>query len=271
MRGKCESFSGGSVKGRITPAGAGKTTLKSSARFCPWDHPRRCGENWAGRSEYPLSGGSPPQVRGKPLMLLQVRSERGITPAGAGKTHLQRRISRPFGDHPRRCGENAFGLSQALSLSGSPPQVRGKHGVYVLAFGGHGITPAGAGKTTFILPPVSRVQDHPRRCGENIPTMQLKNSTAGSPPQVRGKLFDFLAGCVNRRITPAGAGKTTPSVSRYLLGEDHPRRCGENSSRTAAAVSVRGSPPQVRGKPVKSKFLTAVRRITPAGAGKTCG
>ena len=50
--------------------------------------------------------GSPPQVRGKPLMLPQVRLERGITPAGAGKTTRAVRRAIVKWDHPRRCGEN---------------------------------------------------------------------------------------------------------------------------------------------------------------------
>ena len=51
---------------------------------------------------------------------------------------------------------------------------------------------------------------------------------AGSPPQVRGKLFMFFAFLVFGRITPAGAGKTITRLSDIIGAEDHPRRCGEN-------------------------------------------
>ena len=53
------------------------------------------------------------------------------------------------------------------------------------------------------------------------------------------------------RITPAGAGKT--EVCKTLLG------------------SSTGSPPQVRGKPLRPRPDKHRPRITPAGAGKTSG
>ena len=93
-------------------------------------------------------------------------------------------------------------------MRGSPPQVRGKpnkrHYLEQLCR----ITPAGAGKTP--VSGTSRVEpeDHPRRCGENIPETHRRMLRPGSPPQVRGKRrpeqgFTDLVG-----ITPAGAGKT---------------------------------------------------------------
>ena len=152
---------------RITPAGAGKTFTKYfTASFVP-DHPRRCGEN-LGLLPLPLrSGGSPPQVRGKPAAQKAPETGLWITPAGAGKTRGGKECRTANRDHPRRCGENCAAAQTVSLCSGSPPQVRGKH------FGGASdrkpprITPAGAGKT--LNPPTQRIndQDHPRRCGEN--------------------------------------------------------------------------------------------------------
>ena len=51
--------------------------------------------------------------------------------------------------------------------------------------------------------------------------------------------------------------------------EDHPRRCGENSTRYCNYTGDRGSPPQVRGKLMSVNGKMAKVRITPAGAGKT--
>ena len=51
--------------------------------------------------------------------------------------------------------------------------------------------------------------------------------------------------------------------------EDHPRRCGENPSATASAMSTPGSPPQVRGKLCMGVHRVCAPGITPAGAGKT--
>ena len=96
-----------------------------------------------------------------------------------------------------------------------------------------------------------------------------KNTLAGSPPQVRGKLR--MSGCrlITVRITPAGAGKTLSAVACLNIGEDHPRRCGENGLQPNAERKPTGSPPQVRGKQTSRNSQNASTRITPAGAGKT--
>ena len=78
-----------------------------------------------------LSTGSPPQVRGKRVGLLEDL-------AGAE-------------DHPRRCGENVYVFPCVRNKPGSPPQVRGKPGFCTCGAACTGITPAGAGKTACLL------------------------------------------------------------------------------------------------------------------------
>ena len=174
-------------------------------------------------------------------------------------------------------------------MSGSPPQVRGKHSrvTSVLSYpritpAGAGktypppwgllsvrITPAGAGKTPRPVSLESCHRDHPRRCGENCTHQCHRACTTGSPPQVRGKLRQSrLIRCVGR-ITPAGAGKTISSYNPASTTADHPRRCGENRRRRALPPTLPGSPPQVRGKPRLSLPHPDSTGITPAGAGKT--
>ncbi len=91
----------------------------------------------------------------------------------------------------------------------------------------------------------------------------------GSPPQVRGKLGFWLSLRAVLRITPAGAGKTLFKLVAAKAVEDHPRRCGENNPRCVHGLSLRGSPPQVRGKRNSRLRSGGAERITPAGAGKT--
>ena len=111
--------------------------------------------------------------------------------------------------------------------------------------------------------------DHPRRCGENSIRRSRSFALPGSPPQVRGKPSRALSVVNSDRITPAGAGKTVLRLSRSLLTQDHPRRCGENPLAAVRMTVQSGSPPQVRGKlPDLAIFLSRMR-ITPAGAGKT--
>ena len=113
------------------------------------------------------SKGSPPQVRGKQKYTIDMRRGRGITPAGAGKTPETALERLAFTDHPRRCGENFRRLSSGEMFTGSPPQVRGKHGTMDAKTLDRGITPAGAGKTHLIDQFHFYLRDHPRRCGEN--------------------------------------------------------------------------------------------------------
>ena len=106
VRGKPLSMSAAPIANRITPAGAGKTCGVALPYDFKPDHPRRCGENCAWSLQTLTAIGSPPQVRGKPIIILHSIAYARITPAGAGKTS-ERAVPTPeHGDHPRRCGEN---------------------------------------------------------------------------------------------------------------------------------------------------------------------
>ena len=192
----------------ITPAGAGKTRRCCAHRPKFQDHPRRCGENGLDRRRDPSGIGSPPQVRGKPKQTFRKPTRSRITPAGAGKT-----LSAGIGgflrrDHPRRCGENEIADDIIRRCGGSPPQVRGKRVIPRIRWMYIRITPAGAGKTLRQLKVCGHAWDHPRRCGENSVFRSRAPNPSGSPPQVRGKLFNLLSIIRKNRITPAGAGKT---------------------------------------------------------------
>ena len=86
---------------------------------------------------------------------------------------------------------------------------------------------------------------------------------------MRGKLKLKCCTFIKLRITPAGAGKTIKIIHFTFNTRDHPRRCGENTVALAGEMVTLGSPPQVRGKPVKARKVKRGTRITPAGAGKT--
>ncbi len=148
--------------------------------------------------------------------------------------------------------------------------MRGKHFSVLIYFLKKRITPAGAGKTITRLSDIIGAEDHPRRCGENHGYTQTGKSAEGSPPQVRGKLSIYDVIETINRITPAGAGKTCRRWSGRYMRTDHPRRCGENFFRRPPCRVGRGSPPQVRGKPITAVPAESRKPITPAGAGKTC-
>ena len=187
-------------------------------------------------------------MRGKLIGYENLNKPYRITPAGAGKTPAVYRRCRWTQDHPRRCGENLHMVTIGKQNPGSPPQVRGKHGMAVEYLANPGITPAGAGKTTGGNCGACVGQDHPRRCGENVCEVTTTEDVSGSPPQVRGKPPFRLRSCSRSRITPAGAGKTRLHNVFFLDSEDHPRRCGENCGAACTGFCTVGSPPQVRGK-----------------------
>ena len=196
--------------------------------------------------------------------------ENRITPAGAGKTAYRLYNPQIPEDHPRRCGENTFDVSVADDGKGSPPQVRGKRHIGYKIRRFQRITPAGAGKTELFGNSDRFNLDHPRRCGENISCNSWILLPSGSPPQVRGKRSPLKPLWSLSRITPAGAGKTVLPRGRQPQNGDHPRRCGENCEVQSGFTPAEGSPPQVRGKLIKSVCVICRHRITPAGAGKTC-
>ena len=167
MRGKLRKKTPAIIVARITPAGAGKTLHRFLIHRLLWDHPRRCGENWAWRGLALTPAGSPPQVRGKLSLPLPSLTGARITPAGAGKTSLYHLFLSCQPDHPRRCGENSPLPLKVSINTGSPPQVRGKLIYLTPCITFLWITPAGAGKTPISMPQHPLCRDHPRRCGEN--------------------------------------------------------------------------------------------------------
>ena len=72
----------------------------------------------------------------------------------------------------------------------------------------HRITPADAGKTSFLGGDEDEIRDHPRLRGENTVTFGINYQSQGSPPPTRGKRAKTLMFLSLLGITPAYAGKT---------------------------------------------------------------
>ena len=91
----------------------------------------------------------------------------------------------------------------------------------------------------------------------------------GSPPLTRGKGFQLVGGWMQRRITPAYAGKrqSIPAMPEVL--QDHPRLRGEKPDFDVFACWFGGSPPLTRGKVQERSDALTDERITPAYAGKS--
>ena len=130
------------------------------------------------------------------------------------------------------------------------------------------ITPAHAGKSKIEQVLLASDGDHPRPCGEKPTSAIVDPSTRGSPPPMRGKVWNSRRGWVPRGITPAHAGKSCTTTATTTAPRDHPRPCGEKCFAIGFAIQPGGSPPPMRGKGVSSAILPSSTRITPAHAGK---
>ena len=106
-------------------------------------------------------------------------------------------------------------------------------------------------------------------CGEQKHGDSCVIAGWGSPPRVRGteKLSTWMF--VQKRITPACAGNSTPTCRVCVQRQDHPRACGEQSFASCVMDDNIGSPPRVRGTVMCNKYIASNHRITPACAGNS--
>ena len=150
----------------------------------------------------------PPHMRGKGNLKIALVLGVGITPACAGKSYHCFAYNICDKDHPRMCGEKYYSPKTSVSISGSPPRMRGKAELQLNGLDAGGITPACAGKSLRTQGNNSPAWDHPRMCGEKAVTVRGTGSCKGSPPHVRGKETGLIFGQQPARITPACAGKS---------------------------------------------------------------
>ena len=136
-----------------------------------------------------------------------------------------------------------------------------------VAYGG--IIPARAGSTIPNLGDVTKVEDHPRSCGEHPDFLMMCRIASGSSPLVRGALSTALSSVSRPGIIPARAGSTECRWQRAARLWDHPRSCGEHSEPEGLAGASAGSSPLVRGAQVSSTCRDRPPRIIPARAGST--
>ena len=170
-----------------------------------------CGEQGRPSAVDTYGVGSPPRVRGTEEENKMGNRAVRITPACAGNSRPPTRCSPASRDHPRVCGEqpdHTHGIEQGI---GSPPRVRGTARPLAVAVAPIGITPACAGNRRSRRYIRRASWDHPRVCGEQGSQQDGGQTSAGSPPRVRGTAVDLFCEARVVRITPACAGnRRTP-------------------------------------------------------------
>ena len=187
-------------------------------------------------------------MRGKDALCNDAESNRGITPAYAGKSHTCSIGFPALQDHPRVCGEKPVAMHSCITSRGSSPRVRGKVCTAEHDERQPGIIPAYAGKRRSDWIIRSIYWDHPRVCGEKCRGVPAATLPPGSPPRMRGKTLELFGGAVVDGITPACAGKRCRSPAFRSMPWDHPRMCGEKIEIRMSLYPLVGSPPRMRGK-----------------------
>ena len=187
-------------------------------------------------------------MRGKEASRKLRGTLKGITPAYAGKRAKRGRLAAGRWDHPRVCGEKALIHGITFPSLGSPPRMRGKAHALKKRPLPVGITPAYAGKSSFLSGCTRMPRDHPRVCGEKLRGAVRFSTAIGSPPRMRGKVYQSTRRKHGPRITPAYAGKRFQHVPQLETGQDHPRVCGEKWKVQFSGSMGSGSPPRMRGK-----------------------
>ena len=70
------------------------------------------------------------------------------------------------------------------------------------------------------------------------------------------------------RLTPAHEGKIKEEKIMKIFVKAHPRACGEDLLTAIIGISVKGSPPRMRGRSFEECEKEEKERLTPAHAGK---
>ena len=107
-------------------------------------------------------------------------------------------------------------------------------------------------------------------CGEQPDAALCLLNAVGSPPRVRGTVWEAYPRKQAKGITPACAGNSRHTKNGRARAEDHPRVCGEQPSIPPLHGAQRGSPPRVRGTDYWEAAHHPADRITPACAGNRC-
>ena len=108
-------------------------------------------------------------------------------------------------------------------------------------------------------------------CGEQSYFPPKRSKVLGSPPRVRGTGDIAVQHRPRDRITPACAGNRKMNIFSAWPNWDHPRVCGEQAGITVCTLSLKGSPPRVRGTVDVYNAPNVFIGITPACAGNSGG
>ena len=186
-------------------------------------------------------------MRGSLLQLAQRSSDRGIIPAHAGLTSVNRKLLPTKRDHPRACGAHEVAEGASVPDEGSSPRMRGSPTYLCARRCRDGIIPAHAGLTGWTQTTDDNSRDHPRACGAHPIGYRPERPRWGSSPRMRGSRLLPRGERRGRGIIPAHAGLTSSKDLPRNQSGDHPRACGAHASKSPNVEPCWGSSPRMRG------------------------
>ena len=158
-------------------------------------------------------------MRGTLRQCLAIAGYAGIIPAYAGNTYCLCLLHLRVEDHPRVCGEHMICYYGGSALRGSSPRMRGTRIHKFRQLFELGIIPAYAGNTPAFVSRIRVSRDHPRVCGEHIPSHLRCKHSSGSSPRMRGTPVRVTERNQVAGIIPAYAGNTLRDYSNFVVSK----------------------------------------------------
>ena len=187
MRGKRDGLAAAVGAAGLIPTHAGKTSASARTTRRGRAHPRSCGENTHGGSQFSAITGSSPLTRGKPHRHRVQRHEGGLIPTHAGKT---------------------VGAGDLVGHGGLIPTHAGKTRQDRASYEAWWVHPHSRGENISSTLSTSPPGAHPHSRGENHGPASGVDHDSGSSPLTRGKRGRDSGGRRHGGLIPTHAGKT---------------------------------------------------------------
>ena len=212
--------------------------------------------------------GLSPRLRGNLPPLDRPVDHLGSIPAPAGEPPHHTFGSSFMKVYPRACGGTTLPPFRKGCRKGLSPRLRGNLAFPRLKLNPSGSIPAPAGepRPRRGSRPGSRV--YPRACGGTIMVQAEDRLHRGLSPRLRGNPTICRGNPAASRSIPAPAGEPTSPVHTGSSAWVYPRACGGTVPGAAAAASVTGLSPRLRGNRGRDRRLGLRPGSIPAPAGE---
>ncbi len=254
---------------RLIPAGAGRTRCCSRSAPGQGAHPRWRGADMCRTIRKDSASGSSPLARGGRRRRHLEHPDRGLIPAGAGRTSRQDLSLRRTRAHPRWRGADGTVSITKQGRVGSSPLARGGPGDEVTPPVLPGLIPAGAGQTSRHGTAPTMRRAHPRWRRADRILVSIWGDGDGSSPLARGGHLPGPVLVGERGLIPAGTGRTMTPRCSSSHWRAHPRWRGADADVCLAHGVGSGSSPLARGGHGPGRPNGRRGGLIPAGAGRT--